>query len=276
MNKCSLGDRMKSYEDVYNYKLLPRAPIVARLDGKGFHNFTKHLKLDKPFDKKLLSWMSETMTAVASNIQGCVIGYTQSDEITLIIRTDQSDETTPWFDNRVQKINSILPSMVTATFMHCMLDTFDKPPVANFDCRIGTLPNMTEVVNNLIWRQQDCVKNSISSAAYYEIGKKVGRGTARKMLHKLNSKERQELLFQEANINWSSYQEEFKNGVVAYRKDVEVETEHGLVTRKRWVYSAAPIFQSNDGRDWLELVLNPVREENGKKEKEEVRQAESP
>ncbi|MFA5048364.1 MAG: tRNA(His) guanylyltransferase Thg1 family protein [Patescibacteria group bacterium] len=269
----NLSTRMKSYEEVYNYKLLPRAPIIARLDGKGFHNFTKNLKLDKPFDQKFSTWMSETVATIASNIQGCMIGYTQSDEITLVIRTDQSEETTPWFDNRILKMNSILASMATASFMRSMLDTMEKPPVAYFDCRIGAMPNMTEVVNNLIWRQQDCVKNSISSAAYYEIGKKIGRGTARKALHKLNSKERQEILFQETGINWSTYKEEFKNGIVTFRKEIEVETEHGPVIRKRWVYEAAPIFQSDAGREWLQQVLNPEREQDGKDK--EVRQNKS-
>lgn len=265
-----LSARMKDYEDVYNYRLLPRSPIIARLDGKGFHNFTKNLKLDRPFDKKFSKWMSETVANVASSVQGCVIGYTQSDEITLIIRTDQSEETTPWFDNRIQKIDSILASMATAFFMRSMFDTFAKPPIANFDCRVSNMPSMIEIINGLRWRQQDCVKNSISSAVYYGLGNKVGRGTARKMLHKLNSKERQELLFKETGINWATYPDEFKNGIVSYRKDVVVETEHGLVNRKRWIYEAAPIFQSDSGREWLQQVLNPEREQNV--EKEEIRQ----
>lgn len=265
---------MKLYESVFDFRLLPRAPIMCRCDGVSFSKLTKRLNLEKPFDVQFSSWMSKSATTVASKIQGCVFGYIQSDEISFVIRTNQSNETVPWFDNRIQKIDSVISGMLSSVFTKNIANDL---LITCFDCRVMSFPNLTEIINGIRWRQQDCVKNSISSAAYYEVGKKVGRGTARKMLHKLNSKERQELLFQETNINWASYQEEFKNGVVAYRKDVEVETEHGLVTRKRWVYSSAPIFQSNDGRDWLEIVLNPAREENGKKEKEEeVRQTESP
>ena len=103
MEKQSLGDRMKLYESVFDFRLLPRAPIMCRCDGVSFSKLTKYLKLEKPFDKQFSNWMGESMTIVANKIQGCVLGYTQSDEISFVIRADQSNETVPWFNNRIQK-----------------------------------------------------------------------------------------------------------------------------------------------------------------------------
>lgn len=273
MEKRTLGDEEKDYEDVYDFRLLPRAPIILRADGVSFSNFTKRLKLEKPFDKKFSTWMSEATVFAASKIQGCVLGYTQSDEITLVIKTDQSEETTPWFSNRIQKIDSVVAGMLSASFMRAMLDTYDEPSMAYFDCRVGSRPDMDRVVGSLIWRQRDCVKNSISSAVYYELGKKVGRGTARKMLHQLNSKERQELLFKECGINWATYEESFKNGIVVYRKEIEVDTEHGKVLRKKWVFDAAPVFTSDVGREWLYRILHP-EDDYGEEEEAEIQPSE--
>ncbi len=266
-SKTSLGDRMKGYEASTNYKIIPRVPIVVRADGKKFSSLTKRLHLEKPFDKLFINMMIESVISLSKEMQGCMIGYTQSDEMTFIIRTDQSNETTPWFDNRIQKMNSIASSIITSTFNRIMWKQFDfdlddpSIPKGHFDCRIHPVPDMVEAVNNLIWRQQDCTKNSISSAAYYEVGKKIGRGTTRKLLHELNQDERQELLFQKAGINWNNYPPGMKRGIVVFKKGVEVTTNNGVALRKKWTSDAAPIFTSEEGRIWLKQILSHVGED---------------
>ena len=59
MNKDSLGDRMKTYENVTRTYLTRRTPVVIRIDGKTFHSFTKGFK--KPFDDVLVETMQQTM-----------------------------------------------------------------------------------------------------------------------------------------------------------------------------------------------------------------------
>ena len=79
-----LGARMKGfYENVPKIKLPRRIPVAIRIDGKAFHTFTRGFT--KPFDEILIRTMTETMKYLCENIQGCVFGYTQSDEITLIL-----------------------------------------------------------------------------------------------------------------------------------------------------------------------------------------------
>jgi tRNA(His) 5'-end guanylyltransferase len=255
---------MKAYEALTDICLMRRVPVVIRLDGKGFSRLTKVLKLEKPFDRRFLDAMAETMVAVASKVQGCVIGYTQSDEISLVLVNNKSLDDEPYFGNRVQKIASITASMATARFnsqLARMLPDTAKAE-AFFDSRVFMVPEPVEAMNALIWRQQDCVRNSILSAAYYEIGKAKGRKTTQKMMHGLDTSKLQELLFQEVGINWSThYASELKRGTVTYRKTMEVETPNGKAVRHKWVVEAAPIFQSDDGKTWLLSLIDAPKEE---------------
>lgn len=79
----SLGDRMKGYENIARNYLTRRIPTIIRVDGKAFHTFTRGM--EKPFDRILMTTMQNTMKYLCENIQGCVFGYTQSDEITLVL-----------------------------------------------------------------------------------------------------------------------------------------------------------------------------------------------
>ena len=101
MDKTSLGDRMKRYESVTKNYLMRRQPAIIRLDGKAFHTFTRGF--DKPFDLVLNYTMQGTMKYLCENIQGCVLGYTQSDEITLVLCDYQNLDTDAWFGYNVQK-----------------------------------------------------------------------------------------------------------------------------------------------------------------------------
>lgn len=110
----SLGDRMKGYEGVSRNFLTRRVPAIIRLDGKAFHTFTKGM--EKPFDPVLTQAMQETMKYLCENIQGCVLGYTQSDEITLVLTDYATIQTDAWFGYNIQKMCSVSASMATMAF----------------------------------------------------------------------------------------------------------------------------------------------------------------
>lgn len=259
MDTTSLGDRMKSYEKITDHRIIERIPIIIRIDGKNFNKLTK--RFEKPFSDRFSRWMVHAMAYTASKLQGCVIGYTQSDEITFVIHSDQSLESTSWCGNRIQKILSITSSFVTLSFNDIMWrDLEGLKPFAVFDCKIFAVPNITEAANCLVWIQNDCVKNSINAATYYEISKKYGRGKTRKMMHGLNQKEQQELLFKLTSINWSNYDEKYKNGIVTIKQDVKITTKNGEAIRKRWVVKSAPRFTSEEGKEWLYGIIDPKEE----------------
>lgn len=113
--KDSLGDRMKeNYENRSKTYLVRRTPVIIRLDGKAFHTFTRGMK--KPYDEIFHNTMNATMKYLCENIQGCKLGYTQSDEITLLLTDYDTLTTDAWFDYNVQKICSVSASMATMAF----------------------------------------------------------------------------------------------------------------------------------------------------------------
>ena len=74
------------------------------------------------------------------------------------------------------------------------------------------MPNKTEAVNVLIWRELDATRNSISMAAQSQF--------SHNQLMKKSCNEMQEMLFQEKNINWNDYPDFFKRGTYIRRKEV--------------------------------------------------------
>jgi len=247
---------MKKYESNFDITLTNRLPVIIRLDGKGFSKFTKKIDAEKPFDNRLSDWMANAMKNVASKIEGCVFGFTQSDEITLVLRNDQSLETVPWFGNRLQKICSITSSMITANFNAEIFNSHQQEtdlPLAYFDARAFVVPNIDEMINCLIWRQQDCTKNSISCACYYEVAKLRGKKTTRKTMEGLNKKQQQELLFSETGINWNDYATRFKRGIGCRKVEKNYCNDEVVYTRSVWGFDyELPIFSTN--RDYLKNI----------------------
>lgn len=166
-DKTSLGDRMKLYEAAARPVLSPRTPVILRVDGKAFHTFTRKAK--KPFDDTLIDLMNNTAIELCKNIQGAQMAYVQSDEISVLIHGYKKFNSSPWFDNTIQKMTSVGASVATAA-LNCQL--FDqggekflefKPPVY-FDGRVFTVPE-ADVCNYFLWRQQDCMRNSVQMVA---------------------------------------------------------------------------------------------------------------
>ena len=132
----SLGDRMKMYEATTTGRVIFKGqPIVARLDGKSFHTFTKGLQ--RPYDERLKNLMV-AITKELVDRYGAKIGYHQSDEISLIwyIQSDSQQEYP--FGGRVQKLESILASTASAFMNKNLADYLPEKVSAMpvFDCRV--------------------------------------------------------------------------------------------------------------------------------------------
>ena len=250
--KDSLGDRMKEYEYVTRNYLTRKLPVIVRLDGKAFHSFTRGLK--KPFDEIFVKSMQDTMKYLCENVQGCVLGYCQSDEITLVLVDYQSREASAWFDNNIQKMVSVSASMATLAFNNAFWDNmaeyintnqindmnfiemmYKKLWAAMFDSRVFTLPK-EEVVNCLIWRQQDATRNSIQS---------VGQANfSHTQLHGKNCSDIQDMLMLEKGINWNDYPTHLKRGSCCIKKPFRIneDTEQETVRNKWVIDTEIPIF----------------------------------
>jgi tRNA(His) 5'-end guanylyltransferase len=209
-NKDQFGNRMKDYENqTCGINLIPRIPVIARLDGKGFSKFTKGL--NRPYDERLSNLMVETVKYLVKETNANC-GYTQSDEITLVWYTDRIDSAI-YFNGRLFKMISDLAAMCSVFFNRelpkYLPEKADKMP--RFDCRVYNVPNLDEAVNSFLWREQDATKNSISMAAQSVF-------SHRELMNK-NGSDKQEMLFQKG-INWNDYPAFFKRGTYVQRKRV--------------------------------------------------------
>lgn len=279
--KDSLGDRMKAYESIPKTFLTRRIPVIIRLDGKAFHTFTRGMK--KPFDNILIQTMQDTMKYLCENIQGCVLGYTQSDEITLVLTDYETITTDAWFGYNVQKMASVSASMATLAFhkffsqnvsswmkendlhtMKCFNEDKDDDlnklydvywnahaKGAFFDSRVFSIPK-EEVCNCLIWRQQDATRNSIQA---------VGQANfSQKQLHGKSCNVIQDMLFTEKGINWNDFPSDCKRGGCCYKRQVEKEItvpktgKKIMVNRSEWYIDRdIPIFTQD--RNYVEKWL---------------------
>lgn len=241
----SLGDRMKNYyENRAKTYLVRRMPVIVRLDGKAFHTFTRGF--DKPFDKVLMKAMQETTLKLCQKIQGCVLGYTQSDEITLVLVDYNDINTDAWFDYSVQKMCSVAASMCTLYFNHKFIDAYaewftdaySKVEVsedahkfnkvyekaiekgAMFDARVFNIPR-EELINCVLWRIKDSVRNSISSLAQSKF--------SHKELHGKNSSQMQDMLMENFGINWNNLSNFEKTGTLVVKDEDVFKTQDVMI-----------------------------------------------
>lgn len=251
MNKNdSLGNRMKSYENISRIYLTRRCPIIIRIDGKAFHSFTKGFK--RPFDDILIRSMQETTKYLCENIMGCKIAYTQSDEISLLLVDYEKIESQAWFENNLQKIVSVAASMATMYFnrkfednavaYYC--DTGDDVlkisytkaiySGAMFDARAFILPK-EEVCNYFIWRQQDATRNSIQMVAQANFSHKELQGKNCNVL--------QDMLHEQKGINWNDFDTVYKRGSCIVKEKHMLTTPEEAYLRTYWfIDKDIPIF----------------------------------
>lgn len=287
-----LGVRMKTfYEQIPKTKLMRRCPVAIRIDGKAFHTFTRGFH--RPFDDVLIKSMQETMKYLCENIQGCVLGYTQSDEITLILVDYKKLTSSAWFDYEVQKICSIAASVATVAFnkffeeyvdkyrfskwdgvskyedgtqeyIQTLLNAVDKG--AMFDARCFNIPK-EEVTNLVYWRQLDASRNSIQM---------VGQANfSHKELQNKSCNDIQDMLMTQKGINWNDLPTYQKRGSCCVKVNHFIENEKGTqicfsegcsdpfedeetltgVYRSNWIIDTdIPIFKGK-GREYIDRLV---------------------
>ena len=276
-----LGNRMKTfYEQIPKTKLMRRTPVICRIDGKAFHTYTRGFQ--KPFDEVLIKTMQETTKYLCENVQGCVLGYTQSDEISLVLVDYKRFETSAWFDYEIQKMCSIAASMATMAFnkffennvddyrfskwdgaskyeegteeyIKTLLKAVEKG--AMFDARVFNIPK-EEVTNCIYWRQLDASRNSIQM---------VGQANfSHKELQNKSCNDIQDMLVLQKNINWNDFPTYQKRGTCVVRNKIVVEsdgiTETAILrditkSENEWIIDKdIPIFKGED-REYIDRLI---------------------
>jgi tRNA(His) guanylyltransferase len=251
----SLGDRCKSFESAIDQHAMPGLPLLARLDGRAFHTFTRDL--ERPYDAGMSRAMIQTAAFLVEELHAKV-AYTQSDEITLAwYFPANANGTYPEFpfDGRIQKLASVLAGAASAEFGHAVREHLPAKADArpHFDCRVWQVPYLSDALDVFVWREDDATKNSITMAAsaYYSHRELQGKhsGDKHEMLHA-------------KGVNWNDYPAFFKRGTYLQRRRYETVLSEEARMKIPEKYRPAPdekvtrsqVFQL---RGWYEMP--PIR-----------------
>ena len=259
-----LGERMKENYEHRTRSFVPRRTYtLIRLDGKAFHTYTKGL--NKPFDHELIEDMNAAVMALLGEIQGAVFAYTQSDEISVLLTDFARPQTCAWFDGNIQKIASVSASIMTAEFNRLRLNRNRNDwnsnkesqfpgteTLAYFDSRVFTIPDRTEVMNYFRWRQQDCIRNSVSMVAQSNFSHKELHGKSQSDMHDM---------LHNKGVNWATdFTDGEKNGRLIVKEKYTTDTVTWIadtvnykvvpqqVERTRWVAKGAWVFSKDEGK----------------------------
>ena len=237
--KDEIGDYCKVIENKQRIYLDSDKPIIIRLDGKSFHTWTK--SFDYPYSVELKNIFRKTLLSLVENINCIIIGYYQSDEVTLVLG-GYKDNSEQLFKGNIQKITSTSASIFTAIFNKyaqewnysnntklwnnsqgkygCMKEL----PLAFFDSRVFQVKE-SDIETVLWWRLMDAKRNSVSTLAQSLYSPKELHG-------KMNS-EMKEMIIQKGK-DWDKEPNEYKQGFWLIKKPIEIGTPNGLVIRNKY------------------------------------------
>ena len=208
-----LSERMLMLENAESSRrLLPIVPTIVRLDGQRFSSFTKNF--EKPFSSTFHSIMSKVTLHVMKETNAS-FAYTQSDEISFVYYSDNY-RTKTFYEGKIFKIVSSLASMVTLKFYQELLIAFPTSVKEGysptFDCRTFSVPNMNEAAMYFVFRQNDCIRNSIQQLARHHYSHNECQGKkSDKLLEMLKAK----------NVSWDELHDNFKYGSFFSKKVVK-------------------------------------------------------
>lgn len=253
MSKDKFGDEMKVFESVQtNLRAEKGMPLMARLDGRSFHTFTKGL--NRPYDKNLSQLMID-VTKYLVNETDALLGYTQSDEISLVWYLGKGSYGQYLFDGRYQKLTSVLSAMATGYFVNELQNNripSKKGLIPLFDCRVWQVPDLQTAYNTFMWREKDAVKNSITMAASEYFSHKALQGVSGK-------KKKADLI--SIGKPWENMPEFFKRGTyikkVKKLRELNAEEIDRIPEKFR---PTGPIFRSNVEELNISLINKPFDE----------------
>jgi len=233
----SMGDRMKQYESITDYMLPDQLPLILRLDGRAFSSMTRKLKLARPMDEAFHNAMVKTTIALCEEVTNARIGYTQSDEISILVHPKYVTSQ-PFFGNRLCKIVSVLSGLASVTLYKELMagphaERLRECSISpTFDARAFVMPPH-DAPNAFLWRVRDAAKNSVSAFAEAHFSSRE--------LENVNTTDRVGMLLTKG-VDWNLQESWKKYGTAVVRKVSEVtgmfgppgkETEQ-TVLRHQW------------------------------------------
>lgn len=223
-----LDRRMRVYETAHDHCVLPGMHMVARIDGRSFSQLTRSGSFEAPYDERFRDCMVATLEHLVTACGFAVLyGYTQSDELSLLFRRDES-----LFGRKLRKYLSVLAGEASAKFALALGQH------AAFDARISQFPQVDDVVDYFRWRHEDAMRNALNGHSYWLLRRQgLDDDAATQRLKGVSVADRNELLFA-AGINFNDVPAWQRRGIaVVWREETETGTDprsgEDVVTRRR-------------------------------------------
>jgi tRNA(His) guanylyltransferase len=203
---AALAQEQLFYQSGRDERLIDEIPVVMRLDGRAFHQLTKNY--EKPFDANFREAMKETMVYLVDQFSPC-IGYTQSDEITLVFQK-KTVKSQIAFNARRFKLMSVVPSSASVFLYKRLSERFSDVPVVAMDAFANNVPSEIKAVYNLIWRENDAFVNAVNDLGIHHYGKQAVAGLKQKAIIQMLIRDK----------HWDSVPAHYRRGWYAQRQSV--------------------------------------------------------
>lgn len=264
----SLKEKYNYYRNLTDYRLLPNGYIMVMLDGRSFSKKIKN-NFKRPFDETFINLMNETAKYVCEKVSGCKLAYVQSDEINLVLYDDFEKD--PFFGNRLCKLQSIIASIATSKFNQLAFievlkdNNYHKDDVINmiansslyeFDCKVWNVPNVNDAFASILYRQNDCVRNSKEAVAQNYFSHKTLNGK--------KTEEQIELVKEYFGVNWY---DDFTGGeqygrLIIRHKMKYLPLGENLSTYERYEWNILEALPFNVEKNRMEIVKYLSNDEN--------------
>ena len=254
----SLEEKCKYYQSISDYKLIPNSYVLVHCDGRAFSSLIKK-RFKQPFDRDFIFMMNQTAKYLCENVGGCKMAYVQSDEITLVLTDFDTETTDSFFGYRMCKLISTIAAMATAKFNRLWMQSQEdielgikELPLVTFDCKVWNVPTYNDVKAWLIYRQNDCVRNSINQTAYSVFSHKELEG--------LKTPERLVKLLGKG-IDWDGFDDALKYGRFVYKKPIVTINNQTVEVTERYAWFVTNAFKITDNKEMFdELNIIPKLE----------------
>jgi tRNA(His) 5'-end guanylyltransferase len=225
--------------------------IVARIDGRSFTRLTKEVhQFEAPFDEKFRDLMVETVKHLMNCGFNVIYGYTESDEISLLLHPDEN-----LFGRKTRKYISILAGEASAKFSTLL------GSIGAFDCRLSELPNKKLVEDYFRWRNEDAHRNALNAHCYWRLRRDnftVNEATAK--IEGMSVATKNELLFK-YGLNFNDIPTWQKRGIGVYWEDAKKEgfnpkTNKQVLADKRILYTDFELPMRDEYNKFIVDLLN--------------------
>jgi len=257
LNEESLN---QSGNEIFSQLKTPQnMPFFVRLDGRRFQAVSEAIRAQKPFDERFAQCLTASGKSLYKDDFNPTLVYVASDELNTLFFPKAP------FDGRIEKINSVLASLVSSTFSLALAQTFKKALPTAFDSRV-CICSQEKIIDYLSWRQLNLWRNHNNAYAYWLYRKNGHKPSeAAKILKGLKTKELHEKLFQHG-INLAETPCWQRRGILIYKEPYQKKTERQSVMRWRikenW---NLPLFSSLEGQTLIQQILKWTTQKKGSK-----------